>query len=190
MRVPIEEIYEKVIKWLREELPDYLKYHCPEHTMYVFKKATYIAGKEGVTAHELYLIQTAALLHDTGFVKQYEDHEEVGCKLAIKRLPEYGFDKKEIDMICGMIMATKIPQQPKNLLEMILADADLEYLATNLFGKVGDLLLEELRYFNPKLSRKEWNKIQTEFMSEHTYHTAYCRRYKEHRKWKNIQKLA
>lgn len=189
MRTSIDTIYDDVIGWLNKNLPPYLKYHSPEHTEYVFERSKYIAEKEGVSEEDIYLIQTAALFHDTGFVRQYADHEEVGCQLAREKLPEYGFHPDEIEKICGMIMATKIPQQPHNLNEEILADADLEYLATNLFEEVGDLLYEELKHFTPDLSRQKWNEIQIDFMSGHGYHTDYCKRYKEHRKIKNMEGL-
>ena len=48
--------------------------------------------------------------------------------MAKEELPKFGLSEKDIELICGMIMATKIPQNPKTKLEKIIADADLEYL--------------------------------------------------------------
>jgi len=44
-----------------------------------------------------------------------------------------------------MIMATKIPQSPKNLLEQIICDADLDYLGRERYEENSLLLLQELR---------------------------------------------
>lgn len=73
------------------------------------------------------------------------------CKIATKELKTLDFSDKDIKAICGMIMATKIPQSPKNRLEVILADADLEYLSTSRFKIVSDKLFKELKAGNPKI---------------------------------------
>ena len=174
---------------LREKLPEHLKYHCPEHTEYVVEKAESIADKEGLNKKETFLVKVAALYHDIGFIVGPIEHEKRGCKLAKPSLRKFNFSEGDIKKICGMIMATRIPQNPKNLLEEVLADADLEYLATNQFFPVGEDLFKELRHYNPKLSRRKWNKIQKDFMENHHYHTAYCKRYKTFRKKKNLDHL-
>jgi uncharacterized protein len=111
------------------------------------------------------------------------------CQLAKKELPQFNFSNKEINSICGMIMATKIPQQPHNILEKILADADLEYLSTKYFYPVSDKLFSELKHFNSKLTEEKWNDIQINFIGNHSYHTNYCKRYKEFRKKRNLKVL-
>ena len=83
-------------------------------------------------------------------------------------------DPEQIDQICGMIMATKIPQNPKNQLEKILADADLMYLGTDKFLEIGNTLFEELIANKKIKSEVQWNEIQVSFLNAHTYHTDYC----------------
>ena len=119
-----------VINLLESNIPSTYYYHNVAHSLYVQEKALEIGKYEGCSEHELGLLSTAALLHDTGYIKTYNNHEEESCILARKNLPEYGFSIGDIDRVCGMIMATKIPQSPKNKLEEILADADLVYLGT------------------------------------------------------------
>jgi predicted metal-dependent HD superfamily phosphohydrolase len=102
-----------VITFLNENLPAHLVYHNHEHTIYVTEKANEIGQHENCTADELRLLNAAALWHDTGFVTIYKGHEEVSCTLAQKHLPQFGFTPFEIELICNMIMATKIPQSPK-----------------------------------------------------------------------------
>ncbi|NNE28713.1 MAG: HD domain-containing protein [Saprospiraceae bacterium] len=174
---------------LREKLPEHLKYHCPEHTEYVLQRAEYIAGKEGLTKKDTYLVKVAALYHDIGFIKGPKEHEKRSCKLARPALRKFNFSDSEIKKICGMIMATRIPQKPKTHLEEVLADADLEYLATNQFFPIGEDLYKELKHFNPKLTRRKWNRIQRDFMENHHYHTSYCKRYKTFRKIRNLEHL-
>lgn len=184
-----QTLYNYVLARLRQDLPRYFTYHSAKHTEYVVKKAEYIARKEGVSEAEVLLVKTAALYHDIGFLKSAENHEEIGCEIVRTELAQNGFSDKQIEQICGMIMATKIPQNPQNLLERILADADLEYLATNNYSVVSNLLYFEIKHFNPKFTQEDWKSVQINFLKEHTYHTSYCKKYKAFRKRRNLEKL-
>jgi uncharacterized protein len=159
---------------LESNLPSWLYYHSPNHTRYVLEKSIFLAGQEGVTGRDLFLIKVAALYHDIGFIIGREEHEQKSCVIATEDLQEFQISPEEIKMICSMIMATKIPQQPKSLLEKILADADLEYLGTDHFYGISEKLFQELKHDHRELSREEWNEIQVKFLSGHSYHTNYC----------------
>src|SRR4029078_11463882 len=103
-----------------------LRYHGIEHTLAVYQQCENIAHAENITDPEkIYLLKVAALYHDTGFLYIYNGHEEVSCKLATQELPAYGLNEEQIEIICGLIMATRVPQSPKNHLEQIICDADL-----------------------------------------------------------------
>jgi uncharacterized protein len=175
-KIPMQQF---VIEMLKNKLPINYYYHNYEHTLYVQEKALEIGKHENCTDREIELLNTAALWHDTGYIKTYYGHEEASCVLAKKHLPYYGFSKKDITIICGMIMATKILQTPKNKLEEILADADLEYLGTTTVEEKADLLCRELQSLNPSLTAAAWNKIQIGFLDTHHYFTKYCKEIKD-----------
>src|SRR5674476_703699 len=137
-----------VINLLKTNLSEFYYYHNYEHTLYVIEKAEEIGFHEKCTNEELELVTIAALWHDTGYIKTYKDHEDESCKLARQYLPEYGVSDTAIDKICGMIMATKIPQSPQNIYEEILADADLEYMGTATFEKKADDLFREVQFID------------------------------------------
>ena len=187
--IDYEKIKKQVTAKLENELPPYLKYHSPEHTRHVLEKTIHIAKKEIVSEKDLCLLKIAALYHDTGFTVQRENHEEIGCQIASKELKAFGLDPADIKKICGMIMATQIPQRPKNRLQEILADADLEYLGTDKFGDFSNKLFQEVKHFQPDLSLEEWDEIQVHFISNHHYHTSYCRQFREPNKLLNLEKI-
>lgn len=187
--VDYEKIQLHVLQKLERELPPYLKYHSVEHTRHVLEKVIHIAGKEVVSEKELLLLKVAALYHDTGFIIQRENHEALGCEMATRELPEFGFTPDDVKMICGMILATKIPQRPKNRLQEILADADLEYLGTEKFDDFSNKLYHEMKHFQPDLDIEQWNEIQVNFISNHHYHTSYCRQFREPDKLLNLEKV-
>lgn len=184
-----DHLYRKVITQLEADLPPWLKYHNANHTKYVIQQAESIANKENINGRDLLLMKIAALYHDTGFFIRRLDHEILSCEIASRDLKTWDLNQEEIKKICGMISATKVPQQPENLLEMIVADADLEYLGTDEFDTFSHNLFLELLHSNPTLTQQEWDKIQVNFITKHSYHTSFCKIYKEHLKQKNMDKV-
>ncbi|HAQ17705.1 MAG TPA: HD family phosphohydrolase [Prolixibacteraceae bacterium] len=178
-----------VLNLLRNNLPEKYYYHNPEHTIYVQERALEIGKHEECTEDDLKLLSAAALWHDTGYIRMYAQHEEQSCIIARQYLPEYGYSASVIDQICGMIMATKIPQLPKTKLEEILADADLEYLGTESFEKKSYSLFLELQSLNPSLTEAKWNLMQISFLQKHHYFTRFCKENREPIKQIYLNKL-
>ena len=156
---------------LRTELDPAYAYHSLAHTEDVVAATREIAELEGVSKHETDLLVTAAWYHDCGFIIGSQDHEISGCEIVRTTLPTFDFTESDIEAICGMIMATKIPQSPTNRLEEILADADLDYLGRNDFGEIGDRLFTELSNYHILSDRLTWDRIQISFLQKHTYFT-------------------
>ena len=119
----------------------------------------------------LLLMKTAALFHDTGFVDIYVGHEERSCEIMIKELRDYAFDGPEMTLMTGMIMATKVPQSPSSLQEMVLCDADLDYLGRDDFPVINKRLKNELLAFGFIKDLNEWDELQVNFLSKHRYFT-------------------
>jgi uncharacterized protein len=161
-----------ILAKLREELSDQLHYHGIHHTLDVLKMAAEIGESEGIDGHNLLLVKTAALYHDAGFVKnKHAGHEAEGCIMVREFLPNFGYKPADIETICGMIMATKIPQSPSNILEEILCDADLDYLGRNDFFRIGNTLFEELQAYQLLQDEQSWNRLQVSFLSNHKFYT-------------------
>jgi PAS domain S-box-containing protein len=158
---------------LYKELPPTLLYHGPHHTPDVMNAAMIIAETENLNAEEISLLRVAVAYHDCGFIYIYKDHEERGCEIARESLPSFGFSEKQIEIICGMIMATKIPQTPKNKLEEIIGDADLDYLGREDVYPIAQTLFDELKVHANLTDEKKWDEIQIDFLKIHKYHTNY-----------------
>ena len=200
-RIPNEKFryqYQKINYFDLEDLVFYklekglnpdIKYHNVKHTIDVVNEAEKIARSEGVSNEDLLLIKTAALLHDIGFIIGYSDHEESSVKLAKEILPKFWYTQEQIQTISELIHATKSPPNPRNELEKIMCDADLDYLGRPDFIPVSKLLFEELFKFNMIKSEKEWNKIQIKFLESHQYFTETARRNREVNKNIQLEKL-
>jgi len=178
-----------IISLFKEKLPPTYYYHNYGHTAYVMEKAVEIGQQENCSAEEINLLKVAALWHDSGYVTTYAGHEEAGCVLARQYLPEYGFSSADINLICGMIMATRIPQTPHTKLEEIIADADMEYLGTAHAASQAENLYREWHHLNPSLTKEAWDRVQVDFIQQHHYFTGYCKQHKEHTKQAYLDKL-
>lgn len=183
------EMQRFVINMLENGLPAWYYYHNSFHTKYVMEKAVEIGLHSDCSREELDLLTTAALWHDTGYLVIYKGHEAESCRLANQYLPQFGVSECAISAINGMIRATIIPQKPANLLEQILADADLEYLGTDRAAELSDKLFLELQCLNPAFTRNLWNQEQIRFLSKHHYFTNYCLLHKEPTKIKYLESL-
>ena len=161
-----------VMQKLSSQLSEDLLYHGIHHTIDVEFQAERIAKSEKINNKEdIYLLKLACIYHDTGFLITYKEHEIAGCNFAKNELPEFGLTPKQIEIICGMIMATRIPQTPHTLLEEIICDADLDYLGRNDFFSISHTLFKELQKRKVLSSEKDWNAMQIKFFKNHSYFT-------------------
>ncbi|MGB0882710.1 MAG: adenylate/guanylate cyclase domain-containing protein [Vicingaceae bacterium] len=160
-----------IVQRLKEELPDNLHYHDLRHTTDVCAAVERLALMEGIEGDDIFLLKTAALYHDAGFVHQYANNEDLGADLAQEVLPRFGYTQDQIDEIRKLILATKVPQQPKTHLEQIICDADLDYLGGDEFHTIGDKLKRELMERDIVSSDKQWDELQIKFLEAHTYFT-------------------
>jgi class 3 adenylate cyclase/predicted metal-dependent HD superfamily phosphohydrolase len=174
---------------LRKNLSPELTYHGFHHTKDVLNAAMYIATTENISEKDRQLLRIAVLLHDSGFTDTYSHHEERGCEIAREFLPQFGFQAGDIDRICGMIMATKIPQNPLTNLERIICDADLDYLGRDDFYTTGNTLYHEFKHFHIIEDVNKWNDLQIRFLENHHYHTDYSRMEREPVKQKYLTEL-
>jgi hypothetical protein len=119
----------------------------------------------------------------------YDNHEYHGTVIAGEMLPKYNYSPEQIEKICAIIMSTKLPPQPTNLLEDIICDSDLDYLGRSDFIPVSNTLFEELKAQNKMGSLNDWNKMQVKFISGHQYFTKTARSLREVNKQLQIERI-
>ena len=178
-----------IIKKLNDELPAHLNYHNASHTIDVYEAAKRLGIADGIAGDELTLLLTAAYYHDCGFLVKANGHEAESCRIARETLPGFGYETDEIDKICGMIMATRIPQSPQNHLEEILADADLDYLGRDDFSFIANQLFLENSFFGTAGDINEWNHKQVDFMEKHQYFTKTANNLRQAKKDANLGRI-
>jgi adenylate cyclase len=187
--IQFTDIQELILDKLEKELPDYLYYHNVKHTVDVVTEVELIGWGEGCSDEEILLLKTAGLFHDAGHTVAYDNHEFYGTEMVKELLPKYNYSREQIARICEIIMATKLPPKPTNLLENIICDSDLDYLGRSDFIPVSNTLYEELKAQNKMGTLNDWNKIQVKFISGHQYFTKTARSLREVNKQLQIERI-
>ncbi|CAN5588530.1 hypothetical protein BH10BAC2_BH10BAC2_20570 [soil metagenome] len=181
-----EKLKHKILDQLKEELDENLTYHNASHTADVLEKAEQIAKQEGIISQEeLMFLKIAALFHDNGFLDTYNDHEERSCTIMRAQMQEF-FNEAALEKICGLIMATKIPQTPITHLEEIICDADLDYLGRDDFEPISNALRLEFLARAIVKDDREWEEKQVRFFEQHHYFTATSNNYRNTGKQKRL----
>jgi uncharacterized protein len=186
----LPQIHQHVIGKLEKGLSPALTYHNVAHTLDVFKHVIEIAEQEGIeNDEELLLLKVSALYHDVGFLHVYSGHEETSCAIAADELGSFGFTKDQIEKVCGMIRATRVPQQPKTQLEEIICDSDLDYLGRDDFFEIGEGLYNEFLVQKIVSNEREWNMLQVRFLESHQYFTETAKKRRQQVKQRNLEKV-
>ena len=180
---------QKNIANINRALSPKLLYHDAKHGEEVRQAALRLLEKQKVTAEKSLLVQTAALYHDAGFTVRYDDNEKEAVKIIEKELPALGYTPRQIRVISGMIMATKVPQRPKTKLEKLVCDADMDNLGRPDFFKKTDLLWKEMRDFGIRITKKEWYLKTRTLMKKHRFFTPASKILRQKGKGENLRLL-
>jgi HD superfamily phosphodiesterase len=190
----MDKLYKKIEEYvtgLFEQMhsPE-LVFHNFDHTKNVVKHTQEIAGHYKISENDMLILFAAAWFHDTGHLfTEPKKHEEMSVDIMKKFMKEHLEDEGIITSIEECIMATKLPRNPKNLLQEIICDADIYHLGTKDFKENNKRAWEEYKIRCGKNDRKEFNEATLKLLQTLQFYTSYCKELLNERKMKNIQKL-
>ena len=173
------DLEEFVLEKLLKELPEDLFFHNVEHTSHVYFQAELLGRAEKVSEEDLLILRTAALMHDMGYINRMDDHESRSVEYAREILPMYRYKEEQIDSVCDLIMSTRMPPKPENLLEQILCDANLDHIGRVDFLIQSDKLFQEYRIRQKIKTKKDWNHYQINFLETHDFYTEIANKMRE-----------
>ena len=191
----MSEIVEKtkhyVSKLLTEELDPRFLYHNLRHTERVVKSTKELLNFYSLSEQENEQLLLAAWLHDIGYVKGTENHEDSSAEMASQFLKEHGYEKESIEKVHNLILATKMTHEPSNLMEEIIRDADISHFAQKSYWETADFLRDELKELGiANYSAKEWREKNIQmFRTKHKFYTEYAKDNWEQGKEKNLKQL-
>ncbi|KQC01649.1 Pycsar system effector family protein [Pedobacter sp. Hv1] len=185
-----EEVKAHVLEYFHTHHDARLVYHNLEHTQNVVNATMQIANHYQLNDKDFFIVTTGAWFHDTGYFEDAQNHEAKGADLAVEFLKNKAVPAEMRDAIMQVILSTKMPQRPTNLLENILCDGDLFHLGTAEFKDKRKLMHKEVELlYNKDIGKNEWRKKDIEFLEQQHYHTDYCMLLLNEQKEKNIEWL-
>ena len=171
----LSKVKEYIGKTFRDKGNENSYYHNFTHTAEVAKVAEEIADAMGIDSNSKEILLVAAWFHDIGHIETCIGHEDVGIKLAEEFLTKNDYPKESIDKVISLINATRMPRNPKDILEEIICDADLYHLGTNKYDEKSHLYKNEIEALeNCVISEKDWLKTNIKFLKEHKFYTSYA----------------
>ncbi len=182
---------EFAINLLVKDLDTNYLYHNLRHTQRVVKSTKELLGFYNLNAIDSDAITLAAWLHDTGYTRGLENHEESSCIIAKEFLTDQDCNLQTIETVCNLIMATKKGYEPQNLMEEIIRDADASHLAQSSYEETCEMLRQELQLLEiAEFSPKEWRRANIKmFQTEHRFYTEYAIKNWQEGKDGNLRKL-
>jgi len=168
-----------------------LVYHNLIHTQQVVQAAGQIAAHYRLQDDELLAVYVAAWFHDAGYLLgEGKQHEENGAREALLFLQQQQVPENVQTMVQGAIIATKMPQSPKTLVEQIVCDADLSHLGSKEFADRNKLLRHEMELtYQREIPPIQWLTNNVTFLTQHHYWTDYAQTLFKQQKEENLAKL-
>ena len=173
------DLEEKVFGSILAELPENLHFHRLEYAQKVYNQTFLLCRAEEVEQEDRLLVRTAALMLFTGITQSFQNFENRSSVLVRELLPEFKYSEIQIDMICNLIIATKQPFHPNNLLEKILIDAKMEYIGRPDYPTLIKLQYQELVESGIHINGQQFKKQQLELLYEFDFFTVAARRLRE-----------
>src|ERR1700730_16162144 len=187
-------VYKKVEDFVRElyekNETNKLLFHNLKHTESVVEHAKEIAAHYQLEEREQFILYSAAWFHDTGHLfSEPEGHEMKSVEIMREFMKKFVQDEQLLTEIEQTILATKLPANPKNILQEIMADADTYHLGTKEFKVTNKKVKKEYELRKVEMPKKDWNENALKFLGSHKFYTSYCKELLDKGKEENMQRL-
>jgi uncharacterized protein len=171
----LKKAMEYVTDLLEKRLPAIMTFHNLHHTREVFEAVQQICSEEPLTPDECFIVQMAAVFHDSGYLFTYAGHEECSMGIAGTYLIREGLPAILVEEVVSCIAATKMPQNPVNLKQKALCDADMNHFARKDYPQYAARLKSEWEnHYHKKFDILDWDTSNLEVLSRHHYFTKYA----------------
>lgn len=187
----VQSARDKFLSFIQNHPKPELFYHNLRHTEAVVEAARDMGDYYKLSDREMSLLQVAGWFHDIGyFSKGSENHEAEGSSMVKLFLDSLGGTAEDIAIVQGCIDSTRMPQNPHNLYEQIVCDADLSHFGKIDFYEKSKMLKKEIeKSKNLEISKKDWLIGTIALMNGHQYFTEFGRNNYGPQALKNIELL-
>lgn len=167
-----------------------LFYHNYDHTIRVVKLAGMLSDQMNLDEKDKLVLKIAGLFHDTGYIISPQDHEKKSAEICAEFLEGFEVHNDFIEKTEAVILASRIGEKPKTLLDKIMKDADCGHLIHKDFLSYSDLLRREQEIEKQiSIDNGSWVDDTLDFFSKHRFYTEYAKDNWQELKEKTIFKL-
>ena len=167
----LQDIEEKYIKKMEEELPAILLFHNLKYCIDLLTQCEILFNSEKLSDENRLLVRTAALFECMSYSKGYTERNDYIYQLSRELLPKYHYSDKQIEKIRKLINTNFIPPEAGTLPEKILSDARLAFLGKKNLSDSLNKLYEEKRLFGQAPSRIEFLDNIIQFLHSFKFYT-------------------
>ncbi|MBK7384508.1 MAG: polyphosphate kinase 1 [Flavobacteriales bacterium] len=180
MRRSEQEILEKahlyVRRWFAQRMPVHMRFHDLDHTLSVTRTAVAIGRAMRLGSEDLFVLELAALFHDTGYALAYVGHESRSAGIARDYFSTQGLSGRRIDRVVGLIMATRLEHRVRGTLQKVIQDADSAKAGQADFEQRSEGLRQELEQVNgERIGKRPWLRVNIAYLEKHAFHTAFAK---------------
>ena len=176
---------------LTASLDPNFKYHNLTHTQRVVESVQKLVEFYSLSDLDAEALLLSAWLHDIGYIRNPEKHEDASIEMARVFLEEHNYPEDQIKKVETLIAATKMGYEPMGLLEEIIRDADCSHFGQESYRETAESLRQELAKRGVvEYSLGEWSQRNIEVLrDEHQYYTSYALQNWDSIKQNNIKSL-
>jgi adenylate cyclase len=175
----LSDLEEVVFSKLEAELHKNLYFHNFEYAKRLYEHSSLLAKASELDLEETLLIRTSALLLNVGYTEGYVNQENRSAEYARNILPEYSYSEKQITVITNLILSTKWPPEPGNLLEMVLYDTKMDYVGRADYLRLYKLIFLEQNQYMKSVDVNEFKRKQLDIIRQYEFFTESARRLRE-----------
>lgn len=173
----IEKARLHVRRHFARNIPGWMVFHDLEHTLSVVRAAQHIGRSSGLSESSLRTVEVAALFHDAGYAEAYHGHEKKSAALARGFLADNDVPRSVIEQVRGLIMATRVGERPRSLMQRVLRDADSCKSGQVDFEEKSERLRRELEHVRGERIRPDaWLAENLAYLRGHRFFTPYAER--------------
>jgi len=175
----IADVEELVFAKLEAELHKDLLFHSLEYARHLYEFSGLLTKAANLDLEEELIIKTSVLLLNVGYTEAYDNQENRSAEYARAILPEFNYSEKQITQISNLILSTKWPPEPKNMLEMVLYDVKMEFVGRADYTRLYKLLFLEQNQYLKSVDVLEFKRNQLAIVKNYTFYTDSARRLRE-----------
>ena len=168
--IKLEDIEDRITKIFDDEAPPNLYFHNTLLLKSITNHVELLSTAENLPAEDFINLKLASVFLLTGFITDYEKPMEASLRLVEEILPEYAFDKENVEITKKLIINSFTDHQ-ESLSDNILHDALYDYLGRVDYIKLTEKLLRERTEYGKHTDLKTWFDTQQNLLSDHDFRT-------------------